>query len=163
MAKNYSGYKCSSKRLVIVSELDFDILCFSSIDFEVIHPVETKRSCNQVAWEHFNCIVHITSRGIIVSAGALDAFFKAGKCLLQVEEFLVSLQVRIILSQRKNSFQCTGQFQFSCTAIFTTCIHRPAAELYDFFKCSALILGIPLDRIDEVGDEVIALLEIDID
>ncbi len=89
-----------------------------------------------------------------------------GELLLQGEEVLVRLQVGVGLRQREQLPQRAGEDVLGLGLLLgpgALGLDRGVARLHDAFEGALLVRGVALDRLDQVGDEVVAPLELHAD
>ena len=95
---------------------------------------------------------------------AASLFSMSDKLRLQLLEVLVGLEVRIGLRQREQLPQRAGEHVLGRGLLLDPGRRdRGVAGLHHRFQRAALMGGIALHRLDQVGNEVVALLELDVD
>ncbi len=108
--------------------------------------------------------VVVPDHGVVVAACLLDLVFDLGERPLQLREVLGGAQLRVVLGDREDGAQRLGQ-QVLRLRLF----HRPlrgdrlGAQLGDALQHLPLVAHVASHRLDQVGNQVIAALELSVD
>ena len=93
-----------------------------------------------------------------------DLVLRAGELFLKLHEVLVRLQVRVALREREQLAQRAGEHVLGLGLIvYARGVDRLLTGLDDRLERLPLVGGVALDRVHEVGDQVVATLELDVD
>ena len=93
-----------------------------------------------------------------------DAVLGRGQLFLQGQEVLVRLQVGIGFGDGEQRLARAGELVLGRGVLADGLgAHRLVAGLDDAFERLLLVGGVALDRLDEVGDQVVAALELHVD
>ncbi len=94
----------------------------------------------------------------------MDGIFDLAQRILQGREALDGAELRVGFGEREQAFQRAGQHVFGLGLVGRAGgAHGAIAGVDDGFKSAFLVAGVALDGLDEVGDEVVAPLELDVD
>ena len=125
---------------------------------------EMENSCDDIVWKALDISVVLLSRRIEESASRGDLVFDVGELGLELEKACIRLQVRIALRQREDGLESARE-HVVCGDLVVDGLgaHVLGARGGDIREGLALVRRIAFHRLDEIGDEVHAELELDID
>jgi hypothetical protein len=87
-----------------------------------------------------------------------------GELLLQLAEVRVRLQLRVVLADRQQPAQRLGDLVLRVGELTRLGdLQRLGTGLGDGLEGLALVAGVALDRVHQVGDEVVAALQLGVD
>ena len=126
--------------------------------------LESEHACEDVRREGLHGIVQFAGGGIEVAAGSGDLVLDVGDFFLQLEEVLVGLQLRIGLDGDLQSGEGTRQGVLGLDLVVDACgAHRGGTGLCHALQQFLLMLGIALHGGHELGNQVVALLQLHVD
>ena len=112
-------------------------------------------------------------RGVVLADGVVEEAARGGELVLDVGELglqllevRVGLEVRIGLRQRDQPAERAGQHAFSAAAFCRRCPAPLIAALRAWITASSvplLVRGVALHGLDQVRDQVVALLQLHVD
>ncbi len=108
--------------------------------------------------------IEILHDAVVEAARGLQFVFGVAELALKREEVFVGLEGRIIFRDREEGLERATE----CVFGGGLCIggggaHGGSAHLGHLGECVGLVLHVALDRLDKIGDEIVAAFELDID
>ncbi len=102
---------------------------------------------------------------VVELAGVGDLRLGAGELFLQREEVLVGLEVGIVLDDRHQLAEVGGDLVLGLGLRLhaLSASIAPARARRDVLEQLPLVRGVPLDRLDQVGDQVVATTQLHVD
>ena len=129
------------------------------LDFKKRGVRETEVPGDHIARKRLDQDIHISNRPVVVPPGQLDLVFGITEIVLQTDEILICLEVRVGFGDREQASQRRRQLAlFPATLTDITDIHGLLAQTRDGLQRLALVAGITLDRFDEIRDQIGAAL-----
>jgi hypothetical protein len=129
--------------------------------------LEVERLRDQVARERLQGDVVIAGAGVVVAAGVLELVLGGRQRLLQLQEALDRPQLRVVLRDREQGAQRPRQGVFGWSDLARVagrfCRDGIGPGLGDRLEGSLFVGGVAGHCRDQVGDEVVAALELDVD
>src|SRR5208337_3307570 len=133
-------------------------------DFKELALLETQHSRDDVCRELQDLGVEVANDGVVVAPRVLDGILNLGKRILERGEALDGAELRVGLGESEKAFQRTGQHVFRRGLIGGAGGgHGAVARVSDGFKSALFVGGVTLHGFDEIGDEIVAALELHID
>src|SRR6185437_11865516 len=130
-------------------------------DFEEFARFEIEHAGDDVGRELRDFRVEVADDGIVVAAGVLDRVLELIEGLLELRKAFDGTQLRIGFGKREDLPQGGAKHSFGLALRGGTGgRHGLIARGDDAFEGALLVAGIAFDGFDEVGDEVVAALEL---
>src|SRR5664279_699560 len=127
---------------------------------------EAHRPGNEDVREDLQRVVVVEDAGVVMLPRERNLVLGRGQLLLEREDVLVGLQLRVVLDYREERAEGTGQHILGPGLggrPLSTGGDRACARLGDLRQDALLEVHVALDRVDQVGDQVVAALELDLD
>src|SRR5262245_48065623 len=141
-----------------------DLAVFGALELEIRPLGEAEEQRDLVRREAVDGRVEIADHRVVVAPRALDGLLDRGQRGLQISEALVRLEVGIGLGERKELPERAGQLVLGLRAGFGRLRrHRRTARADDLIERAPLVRRVALDRLDQVGHQVGAALELHVD
>src|SRR3546814_570633 len=139
----------------------FAIICLKKIKMLI-----TQRAGKQNTRKTFSKGIILPGGCIVIAPAAFQLSLHLGQPCLQVQKGSIRLQIGVSFSECKNATQSLLQLILgSNPAIDIAIAHRggPVSGFNHPLKSAAFMRGVALYRIDQVGDQIMPLLQHDID
>src|SRR6266403_1840647 len=135
-----------------------------STEIEEIPAGETKHAGEQYGGHLLDAGVVLLNRVVEEAAAGRDLVLEVGQLARQLLEVGVGLQIRIGLRQRDQPAERAAQLVFGGRDLcWSLRRHRTVAGFYHLIERAALVRGVALHGLDQIGDQVVALLELHVD
>src|SRR5262245_7618894 len=132
--------------------------------FEKFTRLEAKHARENIRGELLNFGVQVTDDSVVVAAGILNRIFDLRERILEGRKAFNGAKLGIRLGQREETLERAGEHVFRLRFVDRAgCRHCAIASVNDRFERSFFVPSIALDRFDEVGDQVVAALELHVD
>ena len=133
-------------------------------DFEEFAFLEAEHAGEDVGGELQNFRVQIADDRVVVAAGVLNGVFDLRQRVLQRSEAFDGAQLGVGLGEGEEAFQGAGEHVFRlCFVGGAGSAHGAIAGVDDGFECAFFVAGVAFYSFDEIGDQVVAALELDVD
>jgi hypothetical protein len=135
-------------------------------DVEEFFLRESKCPCHQHGGELLDTGVVLLHRVVEEAARRGDLVFDIGQLGLELLEVLISLEVRIGFAEREQLPQCAAQHVLGCGLGGDPSGlrgDRGVARLHHRLQGTTFMRRVTLHRLDQVGNEVVALLSLHVD
>ncbi len=148
-----------------LAEVDPRGLALLADGLEVLGAADVEQPGDDVARHRLDPGVQVTHGGVVVAAGRRDAVLGLGQLVLQGHEVLVGLEVRVGLDDREQPAEGLAEHVLALGLLGGRLPrrHRGRAGLDDVLEGAALVGGVPLDRLDQVADQVVPAGQLDVD
>ncbi|ENN89004.1 hypothetical protein RHSP_02688 [Rhizobium freirei PRF 81] len=140
-------------------------ICFVG-DLEIGLLDEAEGAGDEIVRESLDLDVQIARCTVVIAARHLDLVFRRLQRLLQLDEARIGLQVGIGFGNGHQAAKRLAEDAFGCgTAGDIACRHGLGriARLGDFDQRLVLMAGIAFDRLDQIGNEIGAALQLHVD
>src|ERR1700736_3267776 len=115
---------------VMGSKLHRDRLAFCRCGLEELAWLEIEHAGKNVGREGLDLRIQVADHSVVIAARILNRVFGLAQRALQLSKFLRRLQLGIILRNRKQAFQRTGELVLrNCLIFRRSGLHRLRAEL----------------------------------
>lgn len=126
--------------------------------------VETEHAGEDIAGEGLAGVVELLGGRVEETAGGSELVLDVGNLVLKLEEILVGLEIGICFEAHAKTGKRAGELILGSNLIIDAGgIHGSGTGTGDRLEKFLLVLGITLDSSNELGDEIMALLELHID
>src|SRR5439155_27233312 len=138
-------------------------------DLEVVAPVEAEDPGQQRVGEGLNRGVVLPDRAVVVLAGEADLVLGGGQLLLKLHDILIRLELGVVLDEREELAQGSGQEVFRLGRLRGTCrslllgSDGCVAGLDDAGERRLFELHVALHGVDQIGDQVMPPLKLNTD
>jgi hypothetical protein len=135
-------------------------------DLEESTLFEAEAFGDQIGGEAFDLDIQVSRRAIVIAAGHLDLTLDSIKVSSQIAEVIACLQVRIGFGQGKQlSDGLPHQVFGACTFLHIRRVQggRRITGCNDLVKGGAFVRGVSFYGFDQVGDQICASFQLDID
>src|SRR2546426_6419210 len=141
-----------------------DLTVFGTLELEVRSLGEPEEQRDLVRREAVDRGVEVADDRVVVAARVLDHLLDLGQRRLEIAEVLVGLEVGIRLGEREELAERAGQLVLGLRPrLGRLRRHGGAARADDLIERAALVRGIALHGLDDVGDQIGPPLELDVD
>src|SRR6478672_7284441 len=146
------------------AEVDLRRVSLRLVGLEELPFREPERPCDHDAWERLDRVV-IREHGVVVDLPRdRDPILCLGELALQLAKVLVRLELGVGLGDGEQTAERLAQDPLGLTGFGgRSRALRGCARLGDRLERAALVGGVALDGLDEVGDQVVPPLELDLD
>src|ERR1039458_5580563 len=133
-------------------------------EVEEILAGETEHAGEQRGWHLLDAGVVFLNRVVEEAAAGGDLVLEIGQLARQLLEVGVGLEVRIGLGQRDQPAERAAQLVFGGRYLRRSLRrHRGVASLDHVVERAALVRGVALHGLDQIRDQIVALLELHVD
>src|SRR5258706_1593764 len=152
----------------IVSRLEADLgqLTLARRGLEELELVVAHRPGDQVGWNRRDCRIEIPHDRVVVAPRVLDRLFYGCDLCREIADSVRCLELRICLHRHSESAERRRKLVLSqCTLRRTRALRcdRFGSGLGYRIESTALVGGVAFYRLDQVGDEISAAFELDVD
>src|ERR1700730_10809750 len=132
-------------------------------DFEEFALFEAEHAGEDVGGELQDFRVQVADDGVVIAAGVLHGVFDLREGVLKGSEAFDGAQLRIGLRKREEAFQGAGEHVFGLGLVGGAGGTHGAIAGVDYsFEGALFVASVALYGFDEVGDQVVAALELDV-
>jgi len=133
-------------------------------NFKELALLETQHSRDDVGWELQDLGVEIANDGVVITARVLDGILNLRERILERGEALNGAELRVGLGESEEAFKRASEHVFRHGLVGGAGGgHSAVARVDDGFESALFVGGITLHGFDEIGDEIVAALELHID
>src|SRR5687768_3582840 len=138
-------------------------------DLEVVALAEPEHAGDEDGGEGLDRRVELAHRAVVMLAAEPDLVLRRGQLLLELHDVLVRLELRVVLDQREELSQRSGEEVLGLSrlaGVRRTALLRAdggGSGLDDPSQGLLLEVHVALDGVDEVRDQIVAALELDAD
>ena len=133
-------------------------------DFEELPLLEAKHPGHDVGRERLDLRIQVADHCVVVAARILNCIFHLAQRVLQLGKLFRSSQLGVVLGHGEQALQCAGQLILRHGSIARRGgLHSLRTELGYVFKRAFFVSGVTLHGFNQVGDEIVAPLELYID
>src|SRR5262245_3373500 len=141
-----------------------DLTIFGAVELEVLPLGEPEELRDLVGRKAVDRGVEVAHDGVVVAARALDHLLDLPERALEVAKALVGLEVGVRLGEREELAQGAGRLGLGLGArLGGLRRHGRAAGAHHLVERSALVRGVAPHRLDQVGHQIGAALELHVD
>ena len=132
-------------------------------DFKEFTLLEAEHAREDVGGELQNLGVEVAHHSVVIASGVLDGVFDLGEGILQRSETLDGAELRIGFGKGKEAFERAGEHVFGCGLVGgASGGHGAIAGVDNSFESAFFMAGVAFDGFDEIGNQVVAALELNI-
>src|SRR5712692_561950 len=133
-------------------------------NFKELPFLEAQHIGKNVGRELLDLGVEIAHHRVVIAPRILDGIFNLRKGILQRGEAFDGAELRIGFGEREEAFQRAGEHVFRlCLVGGRGGSHGAVACIDDAFERVLLVRGVAFHGLDEIGDQVVAALELHVD
>lgn len=128
--------------------------------------LETTHAGDDAAWKHLHAVEEVADIGVVEATRARDASLGLAEFLLQLQEVLIGFEIWIGFERGDEASGSLSQLILDLGSLGRPLVlvgDGLVAQVGDFFEHTFLVLCVALDRLDQVGDEIMASLEFRVD
>ncbi len=131
---------------------------------EVLAWLECEHAGDDVGGELLDLGVQVADHGVVIPPRVLEGILDLIEIRLELREVLNRAQLRIGLGKREERFKRLGEQPFSLgISCWTLDRHGARAGVDHVFKGLALMARVAFDCLHQIGDQVVASLELNVD
>ncbi len=145
------------------SKFHFDILALPVVDLEVGESSKTAHLGDNHGGEGLDVVVVVAHDGVVIAPGVLYVAFDVGQGALQLPEVFVGLELGVVFRQGEDAADAGAEGLFGLGLPSVVGLGDGlglVAQADDLLQGFLLVRSIALDGVDEIGDEVVAALEL---
>src|SRR6266849_6618098 len=147
-------------------EADLGQLALARLGLEELELVITHGAGDQVRGNRRDRRIEIPDDSVVITSRVLDSVFYSSELCLEIAKPARRLELRVGLHRHRKSAQRCCELILSHRALRRTralCRHCFGSGLSDRIQSTALVGSVAFYRLDQIGDEISATFELDVD